>query len=98
MAIPVVYESGIKNAGLFHIIEAVTSLVLVAGFAYLSYRVFAGQAVNLFLICPIVVAIIGDAIVLAMRWKEYVNSFVLIFLVASVVMWIAGFIVKMVKK
>ena len=41
---------------------------------------------------PIIIAVIGDAAILALRWKEQVNTFVLIFIVASVVMWFAGFI------
>lgn len=90
MAIPVVYKSEIQYAATFHIIEAVVSLVLIAGFSYMSYKVFAGEAVNLFMICPIVIAVVGDAVVLAMRWKEKVNTFVLIFIIASVVIWIAG--------
>lgn len=98
MAIPVMYHSEIKNAGLFHIIEAVTALVLVAAFAFLMYRVLIGNAVNLFFVVPILIAVIGDAVILAMRWKEKVNGFVLIFLVVSVVLWIAGKIVSVVKK
>ena len=92
MAIPVVYESHIDCAGLFHIIEAVVSVVLVAAFAYMAYRVFNNNAVNLFMLPPIIIAVIGDAAILALRWKEQINTFVLIFIVASVVMWFAGFI------
>ena len=92
MSIPVVYESHIDCAGLFHIIEAVVSVVLVAALAYMAYRVFNNNAVNLFMLPPIIIAVIGDAAILALRWKEQVNTFVLIFIVASVVMWFAGFI------
>lgn len=92
MAIPVVYKSHIEYAGLFHIIEAVVSLVLVAAFAYMAYRVFNNDAVNLFMLLPIIIAVIGDAVILSLRWKEQVNTFVLIFIIASTVMWLAGFI------
>lgn len=92
MAIPVVYKSHIKYAGLFHITEAVVSLVLVAAFAYMAYRVFNNDAVNLFMLLPIIIAVIGDAVILSLRWKEQVNTFVLIFIIASAVMWLAGFI------
>lgn len=95
MAIPVVYKSHIKYAGLFHIIEAVVSLVLVAAFAYMAYRVFNNDAVNLFMLLPIIIAVIGDAVILSLRWKEQVNTFVLIFIIASAVMWLAGFITSM---
>lgn len=93
MAIPVVYKSAIRNAGLFHVIEAVVSFILVAIFAYMAYRVFSNNAVNLFMVAPILMAVMGDAIVLGLRWKEHVNYFVLIFLVASVITWIFGFII-----
>ena len=92
MSIPVMYESHIDYAGLFHIIEAAVSIVLVAAFAYMAYRVFNNDAVNLFMLPPIIIAVIGDAVILSLRWKEQVNTFVLIFIVASVVMWFAGFI------
>jgi len=96
MAIPVVYRSEIGNASLFHVVESLVSLVLIAAFTYMTYRVLIGNAVDLFMICPIVLAIAGDIAVLALRWKENVNTFVLILLIASVVTWVAGFIVKMV--
>lgn len=98
MAIPVMYHSDIANAGLFHVIEAIVALILVGVFTYLMYLVFIGKAVNLFMIFPIVIAIIGDAVILAMRWKEKVNGFVLIFLVVSVILWIVGKIAAVVKK
>ena len=98
MAIPVMYHSDIANAGIFHAIEAVVALLLVAVFTYLMYLVLMGKAVNLFMIFPIAIAIIGDAVILAMRWKEKVNGFVLIFLVVSVILWIVGKITTVVKK
>ena len=58
----------------------------------MAYRVFNNDAVNLFMLPPIIIAVIGDAVILSLRWKEQVNTFVLIFIVASVVMWFAGFI------
>jgi len=90
MAIPVVYKSQIKMHVLFHIIEAIVSIALVCIFAYLSYFVFIGEATDLFLLVPVLIAVIGDVIILAMRWKESINSFVLIFLIATLVLWVAG--------
>lgn len=58
----------------------------------MAYRVFNNDAVNLFMLLPIIIAVIGDAIILSLRWKEQVNTFVLIFIIASAVMWLAGFI------
>ena len=44
------------------------------------------------MLLPIIIAVIGDAVILSLRWKEQVNTFVLIFIIASAVMWLAGFI------
>ena len=95
MAIPVMYHSEIEKAILFHVIEAVVALV--AAFAVLMYKVLIGNAVNLFYVIPIAIAVIGDTIIVAMRWKEKVNGFVLIFLIAASVMWIAGRIAAAVR-
>lgn len=97
MAIPVVYHSEIDKAILYHVIEAVVSLALVAVFAVLMYKVMIGNAVNLFYVIPIAIAVIGDTIIVAMRWKEKVNGFVLIFLIAASVVWIAGKIAAAVR-
>jgi len=92
MAIPVVYHSDIKNHVLFHIIEAITSLALVFFFTYLLRFVFVGgpQADNLLLWIPIIVMAIGDALIIAMRWKEEINWFVLIFASLSAVLFAVG--------
>ena len=97
MAIPVMYHSEIDKAIFFHVIEAVVSLALVAAFAALMYKVMIGNAVNLFYVIPIAIALIGDTIIVVMRWKEKVNGFVLIFLIAATVMWAAGKIVATVR-
>lgn len=97
MAIPVMYYSEIEKATLFHVIEAVVSLALVAAFAVLMYKVLIGNAVNLFYVIPVAIAVIGDTIILAMRWKEKVNGFVLIFLIAASVIWIVGRIAAAVR-
>lgn len=96
MAIPVMYKSQIKLHVVFHVIEAVVSIILVCVFAYLSYLVFIGEATDLFLLIPIVIALIGDICILALRWKEEINYFVLIFLISSVVLWIAGKIIALI--
>ena len=98
MAIPVMYHSDIPNAGIFHVIEAVVALLLVGVFTYLMYLVFIGRAVNLFMLFPLVITIIGDVIILTMRWKEKANSFVLIFLTLSSILWVVGRIVSAMQK
>ena len=90
MAIPVVYRSEIKNAGVFHLIEAIVSVVLVAAFTYMLYLMFTGNGSNLLLWVPIIIAAVGDAVILAMSWKDSVNTFLLIFAVASVIVFALG--------
>ncbi len=90
MAIPVVYRSHIMRQKTFHVLECATSFILVILFTLLTLRVMTGDAENLFTVFPIVIAAAGDIPVIAMRWKEEKNLFVLIFLSASVLMWIIG--------
>ena len=90
MAIPVVYRSQITYAPAFHLIEAVVSVALVIAFTYMLYRMFTGKGENLLLWIPIITAAIGDAVILVMRWSESVNSFLLIFAVASVIVFALG--------
>lgn len=90
MAIPVMYRSQITYAALFHVIEAVAALVLVAAFTFLLRRVFLGQGENLFLWLPILLAAVLDGVLLALRWQEKVNTFVLIFLIAACVLFAVG--------
>lgn len=90
MAIPVMYKSEIKLSALFHVIEAVTSLALVAAFAYSCYSIFTGNGVDLLYVIPFIVALAGDGVILALRWNEKVNVFVLMFIVAATVIFIIG--------
>lgn len=90
MAIPVMYHSQIKGAAVFHIIEALVMVALVIAFTLMMREIFTGGGANLFYIAPIVAAALGDAVIIAMRWKEKVNSFVLIFIVLASVLWCIG--------
>lgn len=98
MAIPVMYRSHIRQATLFHILEAVVSLVLVFYFTVMLRRMFLGQGMDLLLWIPIIVVAIGDSILIAMRWKEEINSFVLIFAIASVAAFVVGKVLFAVMK
>ena len=51
---------------------------------------FLGQGSDLLRWVPMILAAAGDAVILAMRWQESVNTFVLIFLIASLVLFAAG--------
>ena len=90
MAIPVVYKSSIDKAALFHTVEAVVSLALVVAFTYMLNRVFLTKADDLMSLVPFLIMLIGDILVLALRWKESVNSFVLVFVSISTLMFIIG--------
>ena len=90
MAIPVVYKSSIDKATLFHTIEAVVSLSLVFAFTYMLNRVFLTKADDSMSLVPFLIMLIGDTLVLALRWKESVNSFVLIFASISTLMFALG--------
>ena len=90
MAIPVVYKSSIDKAALFHTTEAIVSLSLVVAFTYMLNRVFLTKADDLMSLVPFLIMLIGDILVLALRWKESVNSFVLIFASISTLMFAIG--------
>ena len=90
MAIPVVYKSSIDKAALFHTTEAIVSLSLVVAFTYMLNRVFLTKADDLMSLVPFLIMLIGDTLVLALRWKESVNSFVLIFASISTLMFALG--------
>lgn len=93
MAIPVMYESEIEHAFVFHMLEAIGSIILVFAFTYHMKSIFSGK-INLFNILPILIAIVIDAIIIIMRWNESINYFVLIFISLSIVLFVIGYIVK----
>lgn len=90
MAIPVVYPTSIESSTLFYFIEAIVSVALVVCFTVLLVKVMTGQGANLLWLIPVLIVAVGDTIVLAMRWKENVNSFVLIFGSLSVLVYLVG--------
>ncbi len=93
MAIPVMYEATIKQAALFHVIEAVTAFVLVIMFTYMMMRVMKGEGVDLLMWLPFCLMLVPDAVIIAMRWKESVNTFVLIFSSLSSILFVIGKII-----
>lgn len=99
MSIPVMYRSAIEKATLFHILSAVTAIVLVVCFTYMMRQVFVGQAEDLLLIVPIVLMAVLDTAVIALRWSEEVNTFAMIFAIAAAAMFVIGKIIfALVKK
>ena len=90
MAIPVMYHSSITHAALFHVIEAVAAILLVAMFTYMLLSIMKGRGEDMLLWVPLLTMIVLDGTLIAMRWEESVNSFVLIFAAASAVIFLIG--------
>ena len=90
MSIPVVYSTTIRNAALFYVIEAVVMLALVTSFTLLLINVMTGNGANLLWLIPTLIVLCGNTLVLALRWRESVNSFVLIFSILTVVLYAIG--------
>lgn len=93
MAVPVMYPSQIEANVFFHVLEAVGSIVLVGTFTYLLMRLFSNNG-NLFAVCPIILAIVIDVPLIALRWNEEINFFVLIFIALSALLFLTGFLYK----
>ncbi len=93
MAIPVMYPSAIELHVLFHIVEAVASVALVAIFTLLMILLFEEHE-DLFFIVPIVLVVVFDSFLIGIRWTEEINYFVLIFAVLSFILFTVGLIYK----
>lgn len=88
MAIPVSYRSNLDYAVLFHIVEGITTYLLVGAFTCLSLKLFGGKT-DLFSTPIFLTMIIADALVVGLRISEEVNYFVLISAIISVVFFVA---------
>lgn len=97
MAIPVMYHSNIEHYKLFHVIEGISVFALVGLFTYLLVKIFDGKN-DLFVVVPIVVAILLDVPLIIIRWNEEVNVFVLIFISLSTLLYVVGITVKLIQK
>lgn len=98
MSIPVVYHTGIDLAAVFVPLESVVSAGMVALFTIMLSRFYDGDGESDFSLMPFLIAIFGDFLVLAMRWHEEVNVFVLIFICVTAVLWFAGNILCIKRK
>lgn len=98
MSIPVVYHTNIDIAYLFVPVEIVISAGMVVLFTIMLRRFYNGNGESDFSLMPFLTAIIGDFLVLAMRWHEEVNTFVLIFICVTSVLWFAGNILCIKRK
>lgn len=90
MAIPVVYSTGIKQATLFYVIEAVVTLALIVSFTMLLINIMTGNGANLLWWIPAIIVLLGDTLVIALRWRERINFFVMFFAIITIALFAIG--------
>ena len=92
MAIPVMYDTtcscNLCNA--FSVTQIFVSLGLVVCFTVMLYRFFKNDGLSYFRIYEIVIALIGDGVILFLRWHSEINFFVLGAIVTAAILWSAG--------
>lgn len=98
MAIPVVYHTQIAFANVFIPLEIIVSAGMVIMFTGMLRRFYNENGENRFFPVWFLFALIGDAAVLALRWQEEINFFVLIFISVTTLLWLIGSILKMDRK
>ena len=98
MSIPVVYPvldpAKVILPGLFVPLEVVVSAGMVVLFTVMLRGFYKGSGEYRFPVLPFIAAVIGDVPVLALRWEEEINFFVLIFICVTAVLFCAGKIVS----
>ncbi len=94
MAIPVVYHTQIGLSWLFIPLEIIVSAGMVAMFTVMLRGFYNGTGEYGFSPLPFLAAVLGDAAVLALRWEEEINFFVLIFISVTTLLFLAGTIVS----
>ena len=97
MAIPVMYRSYIEWHTIFHIIESLAFIVLVGIFTMMLIYIFEGTS-NLFNPYSIIPVIVLDVPLIALRWNEEINWFVMIFASLSVLVFVIGFTYNQIKQ
>lgn len=98
MAIPVVYHTQIAFANVFIPLEIIVSAGMVIMFTGMLRSFYNKNGENRFFPVWFLFALIGDAAVLAMRWQEEINFFVLIFISVTTLLWLIESILKMERK
>ena len=94
MSIPVVYHTSIELSALFIPLEILVSAGMVVLFTLMLRRFYSGDGEYAFPAAPFAAAAAGDVAVLMLRWSEEINMFVLIFICAASLLFIAGKIVS----
>lgn len=90
MAIPVVYESNLEGNALFHSLEIVIALFMILSFVYMADQLFLGKGEHLIYIYPFLMTLLGDIFLIVFRWNEYINVFLIIALIATIIFFIIG--------
>lgn len=104
MAVPVTYPYVGEHMELIYSFEFITMLVLVAFFASFEVKMFTDGADDLFFVVPFIITIALDSTILGLRWGNTTpligdaNTFVLIFLSATVAVYLVYFAYRCIKK
>lgn len=98
MSIPVVYHTEIVLASVFIPLEIVVSAGMVVMFTAMLRRFYREDGECRFFPLWFGFALCGDAAVLALRWQEEINFFVLIFISVTLLLWVIGTLLKIKTK
>jgi len=98
MAVPVMYPVSGNLAVAAYVASTAAVLILVVTFTLLTIKVFQGDGKNLFNLMAFVIMLALSGSVLILRWPHEGNMFVLIFVIASAVLYIAYLIYFLAKK
>lgn len=88
MAIPAVYDTALEYADGFYIAQGAATLITAAAFAYIFSKLFNGE--DVYCIPAIIAVVVFDCVVLAMKWQESENYFILAFMLISVILFAVG--------
>lgn len=103
MSIPVVYGVNCGNPEFdlctaHNVIEVIVSIGLTAAFTCMLYGFYKKDAVFSFSPLTVVIAVLGDGLMLVLGWHAQVNWFVLVSVCAAAVLWIIGKAATSIKK
>jgi len=99
MAIPVAYEYSVELATLIHGLEGAAVFLLVASFTCMTLMLF-NEKDDLFNPAFIILALIFGIPIIILGWNDPARPYIffMIFLIASVALYLAGLIIKFVKR
>lgn len=90
MSIPVVYDTAIAYAAIFVPLEIVTSLLLVFAFTVMLDGYLGSGGLANFNLLTIVFTVAADVALLALRWGETINYFLLVFPLLTAIFGLIG--------